>query len=56
MTREIVVLGVRKDTSPDEELKIIVFSPSFVLDLIDEVLCLVPLGHLKYVHIGVYHS
>ena len=45
-----VVLGVRKATPPDEELKIIVFSPSFVLHLINDVLWLVPLGHLKYVH------
>ena len=33
-----VVLGVRKATPPDEELKIIVFSPSFVLHLMTEVL------------------
>ena len=39
-----VVLGVRKATPHDEELKIIVFSPSFVLHLINEVLRLVPLG------------
>ena len=51
-----VVLGVRKATSPDEELKIIVCSPSFVLHYINEVLRLVSLGHLKYVHTGVYHS
>jgi hypothetical protein len=31
-------LGVRKTTSPDEELKIIVLSPSFVLHYINEVL------------------
>ena len=49
-------LGVRKDTSPDEELKIIVFSPSIVLHYINEVLLLVSLGHLKYVHTGVYRS
>jgi hypothetical protein len=36
-----VVVGVRKTTSPDEELKIIVFSPSFVLHYINEVLSLV---------------
>ena len=51
-----VVLGVRKTTPPDEELKIIVFSPSFVLHYIDEVLRLVPLGRLKYDHTGAYHS
>ena len=51
-----VVLGVRKATPPDEELKIIVFSPSFVLHLINEVLRLVPLGRLKYVHTGAYRS
>ena len=51
-----VVLGVRKATPPDEELKIIVFSPSFVLHLINEVLRLVPLGHLEYVHTGAYLS
>ena len=33
-----VVLGVRNATPPDEELKIIVFSPSYVLDLMNEVL------------------
>ena len=47
-----VVLGVRKATSPDEEFKIIVFSPSFVLNYINEVLRLVSLGRLKYVHTG----
>ena len=51
-----VVLGVRKTTSPDEEFKIIVLSPSFVLHYINEVLKLVSLGRLKYVHTGVYHS
>ncbi len=51
-----VVLGVRKTTTSDEEFKIIVFSPSFVLHYINEVLWLVSLGHLKYVHTGVYHS
>ncbi len=51
-----VVLGVRKTTTPDEELKIIVFSPAFVLHYINEVLRLVSLGHLKYVHTGAYHS
>ncbi len=38
------------------ELKIIVFSPSFVLHLINEELRIVPLGHLKYVHTGAYNS
>ena len=33
-----VVLGVRKATPPDEEFKIIVFGPSFVLHYINEVL------------------
>ncbi len=58
MTKSLprVVLGVRKATPPDEELKIIVFSPSFVLHLIEEVFQFVPLGLLKYVHTGVYHS
>ena len=51
-----VVLGVRKATPFDEEFKIIVFSPSFVLHHINEVLRLVSLGHLKYVHTSVYHS
>jgi hypothetical protein len=51
-----VVLGVRKTTSTDEELKIIVFSPSFVLHYINEVLRFVPLGLLKYVQTGEYHS
>ena len=51
-----VVLGVRKTTSPDEEFKIIVFGPSFVLHLINEVLWFVALGLLEYVHTGVYHS
>jgi hypothetical protein len=50
------MLGVRKATPPDEELKIIVFIPSFVLHLINAVLRLVPLGRLKYVHTGVYRS
>ena len=49
-------VGVRKATSPDEELKIIVFFPSFVLHLINDVLRIVPLGHLKYVHTGAYLS
>ncbi len=52
--------GVRKTTPPDEEFKIFVFSPSFVLHYINEVLCLVFPGHLKDVrivvcHIAVYH-
>jgi hypothetical protein len=53
-----IVLGVRKTMTPDVELKIIVFSPSFVLHFINEVILLVSLGHLKYVHTGttVYHS
>jgi hypothetical protein len=39
MTKRLprVVVGVRKATTPDEELKIIVFVPSFVLHLINEV-------------------
>ena len=53
--------GVRKTTSPDEEFKIIVFSPSFVLHYINEVLRLVFPGRLKDVripvcHIDAYHS
>ncbi len=36
-----VVLGVRKTTPTDEELKITVFSLSFVLHLINEVLCII---------------
>ena len=51
-----VVLGVRKSTSTDEELKIIPFSPSFVLHLINEVLWFVALGRLEYVHTGAYGS
>ena len=43
-----------KSTPPDEELKIIVFSPSFVLHYINEVLLFVPLGRLKHVHTGAY--
>ena len=51
-----VVVGVRKATPTDEELKIIPFSPSFVLHLINEVLRFVALGRLEYVHTGAYDS
>ncbi len=46
------MVGVTKATPTDEELKIIPFSPSFVLHLINEVLRLVALGRLEYVHTG----
>ena len=51
-----IVLGVRKATTPDEEFKIIVFSPSFVLHYINEELRLVSIERLIHVHTGVYHS
>ena len=44
-----------KATPPDEEFKIIVFSPSFVLHYINEVLSLVFPGLLKDVRIDVSH-
>ena len=47
---------VRHKTPHDEEFKIIVFSPSFVLHYINEVLWLVSLGRLKYVHTAPYRS
>ena len=46
-----VVVGVRKTTPTDEELKIIPFSPSFVLHLINEVLRFIALGRLKNVQL-----
>ncbi len=46
--------GVRKATTNDEEFKIIVLSPSFVIHYINEVLCLVFPGRLKDVSIVAY--
>ncbi len=48
-----VVRRVRKVTTPDEEFKIIIFSPTFVLHYINEVLWFVSLGRIK-IHTGAY--